>query len=184
MNYNKLISIKLLQGSLLVLLNIIFLLMFVTKLHCSGLLNTLRVDVSSFTGYPAALISLDKQTVLPLPDIETLEQKKINADLWIEPRDPEIAAFTQPRKNYGPGEPLLAVSDQLVFETLSTVPAKLTWKRSLESKAIREGLVFLVRSRSGIFYKVKVNKQTKSEIEIVYMALEHPGDIEMIILFE
>jgi hypothetical protein len=122
----------------------------------------LVVDDTSFNTYPAALVSLDRAEVIPLP--ERLEDMKATAaDLWIEPGDPELAAITAEgaaqlfsgRAHLGHDVRIASVAFD--YDSITTVPSGLTWLTRPHTDDIKSGGVFIVQSSGDRYYKLRID---------------------------
>jgi hypothetical protein len=126
---------------------------------CNGE-RTLTVDNRDYSYYPAALVSLDKAKIIPLPKpLHGLQATE--ADLWIEPRDPEIASATAGmaadigiRHAGRDAHVAVAAGD---YQHLVKVPDDSIWLDRLPVEAIKSGAVFIVQSSSNRYFKVRID---------------------------
>lgn len=137
----------------------------------------LTIDKQTFGQYPAAVVSLDQGRVLPAPGKpgRKAPPTQVNADLWIEPNDPEIAALTSEIKEIAHvGQDVaLAVLEGVDFDGLRAAPAQADWTDRVPKAEIRLGTVFLVRSSSGKLYKLRIEVFSEKEqrLDLVYAPL-------------
>ena len=128
----------------------------------------IEIDSAKLKGYPAALVSLDEHRITMVPATrEELQKLEIVADLWIEPRDPELGGL--PEKFEGTThkgqDTKVAVVTGVTFDELSRVPDGVSWKQGLARKEIRQGTVFLVQSSTGKLYKVRLDTVSRDKKE-------------------
>jgi hypothetical protein len=128
--------------------------------HAEG--GTLVVDNKSFNRYPAALVSLDRAEIIQLPE-HFGDMKETDADLWIEPGDPEMAAMTAEgaKRLFDGGAHVgrdvrIGVAS-LDYDNIIKVPAGLTWLARLPVDVIETGAVFIVQSSSTRYFKVRID---------------------------
>ena len=129
--------------------------------------TTITVGPSVYgNGYPAALVSLDKATAVGFKR----GIRSIDADLWIEPNDPEIQGLSarfEGARHEG-DDVKLAIPAGQPYESIRHVPGRISWESDLPKQQIAEGLVFLVRSSSGKCYKVRILRRDRRTIQLQY----------------
>jgi CubicO group peptidase (beta-lactamase class C family) len=130
-------------------------------------ISSLTIDKESFPYYPGVLVSLDKAQVLALPKSPE-DLKTTDADLWIEPRDPEITALTADIvralgiSHVGRDARVALATDP--YEAIVHVPAHCTWVDRLPVEGISSGSVFLVQSTGNKYYKVRIDAWEKDGV--------------------
>jgi hypothetical protein len=124
--------------------------------------GNVTIDDRSFPYYPGVLLSLRKARVIVLPK-RIDELKAVEADLWIEPRDPEIAALTAAAaKQLGitrqGGDARVALTED-AYDAIVQAPGQCTWLDQLPARSIVTGLV---QSSENRFFKVRIDAWDKS----------------------
>lgn len=122
--------------------------------------NTLMIDNKIYEKYPAAFVSLDKGKIYPIED-PRIKTVKVDADLWIEPEDPEIRAIINIKnKIVHEGEDVTVASTDLSYKNIKAIKDinGVKWSESIERDKIHEGAVFIVKSSTNKIYKVKIDK--------------------------
>lgn len=122
-------------------------------------IKTLVINRACYTSYPAVIVSLDNAAIISLPeDRKLLRGASITGDLWIEPRDPEIQGLKARFEGaVHVGEDVKVALVKGSFDEIHSVPEGVTWERYVNRRLIKPGLVFLTRSSTGKFYKVRVD---------------------------
>jgi hypothetical protein len=121
--------------------------------------STVRIDFrDGVTGYPAAFVSLERSEVVPVPD--TFEGVTIDADIWVEPGDPEVLGLSShfEEATHPGSDTRVALAGELSFEEIKSVPEEIDWTESLEESEILTGTVFFVRSSNNHIYKVLIDE--------------------------
>lgn len=128
-------------------------------MSCSSGTEIKITEDSYEDGYPAVLINLNTCKVLAADQEGT--KKDFQADLWIEPRDPEIA---------GRSDALMTIieKDMSNDEILDLNPNK----KGIDRDSIEEGLIFVVKSNVGRYYKLTITHYSQSNKEMSLKCVE------------
>jgi hypothetical protein len=124
--------------------------------------RSITVDSNSYGEYPAAFVSLDENKTSPVPSRGQGKGAVIVGDLWVEPRDPEIAGLTSfgGMKHQGQDSKVAIVQDQS-WDDVTSLPDNLKWQKKIPKAKIVKDLVFLVKSSNGRHYKVRIEEIEK-----------------------
>jgi len=137
--------------------------------HTSQITREITINEDSFgEEYPAVFLDLKNNSLM----IYSKDLTVINADLWIEPKDPEIAGLTKESggmEHVGEDVLLRIIDKNLSDKDISSLDLN-TFQRKLDKSKIKAGLVFAVMASDNSLYKVKIISFTQSEQEI---KLEH-----------
>lgn len=165
---------------------VVTLLLSFTQFVYSEDINIDRIIIADTTklegeSYPAFFVSLSENKIIPVIEAVNLEtgklkKNRINADLWIEPGDPEIAALNT---NFGDDfEGILTEGTNTwlsiihsSYNEIKSPPVGISWNRKLSTGDIRKGVVFIVKSTNSDIYKVRIDRVTESFIQITYKKL-------------
>lgn len=137
--------------------------------------HRLIIKKTELKGYPAAFASLDNHRLQNVPATrEELRKLTIEADLWIEPDDPEVSGI--PKKFEGAthkgDDTKVAAVHSGSFDSIERLPQDVKWIDKLKSKDIKQGNIFFVKSSTGRIYKVRFEHiEKKASITIVYQEL-------------
>lgn len=127
---------------------------------------SVTIDERSFPHYPGVLVSLDRVQVIALP-ARVADLKTTDADVWIEPRDPEIAALTTGAAGAlgiaHEGRDARVALTTGPYDAIVHVPEHSTWLERLPVEAVSAGRVFLVQSSGGRYYKVRIDAWDKGD---------------------
>lgn len=131
-------------------------------------------DRASSGGHRAAFVSLDAARVIPVP--KGPDGLLVEADLWIEPGDPEITGLTarfdgDKYTHAGPDTQVALLPGRRLGE-VRDVPGDVVWKTKLSRPEITAGAVFLVRASSGAIYEVRLERVTADVIALTFAPLE------------
>ncbi|WP_163408294.1 hypothetical protein [Flavobacterium ajazii] len=124
--------------------------------------------------YPAVTLSLRQNTFIyslnnsPYEKAENFNQESKNADLWIEPRDPEINSFPEETSQ------LKLVNQKWEFNYLKNIKDFTLSEYAIERKNIKTGTIFLIKMTEGKIFKVRIDSFNieKEEISLTYKLLE------------
>jgi len=163
--------------------NYLFLLFVVVAfLSCSDGSDQGEITISKdsyLDDYPAVYLDLSSGAFVNYK-FEYEESKEIDADLWIEPQDPEIRGLTKFFKGikYKGEDVLLKVLDEgeTEKEAIALFPSEFNYY--IPGEKIKSGLKFILRSSTKSFYMIKIiyfNKD-KEEMKLEYQKLEEMGD--------
>ena len=137
--------------------------------HTSQIKREITINEDSFgEEYPAVFLDLKNNSLM----IYSKDVDVINADLWIEPNDPEIAGLTNREggiEHVGEDVSLRIIDRNLSDKDIRSLDLN-TFQRSLDKSKIKAGLVFAVMASDKSLYKVEIISFTQSEQEI---KLEH-----------
>lgn len=125
---------------------------------CGNSGKSLIIDKTKYENYPAVFVSLMNAQILSVNTKKYKEQiKSIDADLWIEPNDPEISTI--------PGRNAKIAYLATEYKDLSKIPNYVHWGEKLEKRQIRGGNMFLVKTEHGNVFKVFINTFHKEGID-------------------
>jgi len=137
--------------------------------HTSQITKEITINEDSFgEEYPAVFLDLKNNSLM----IYSKDLTVINADLWIEPNDPEISGLTKEfegMEHVGEDVLLRIIDKNLSDKDISSLDLN-TFQRKLDKSKIKAGLVFAVMASDHSLYKVKIISFTIAEQEI---KLEH-----------
>jgi hypothetical protein len=136
--------------------------------------NKISINKNSFGQYPAVFVNLSSGSLIKFDNDDTLNQ--IDADLWIEPSDPEIKGlqeFFERIKHHGENVKLKVIEEsETAKEVKVSFPSK--FKEGIDRSKIKSGLEFIVHSSNNSFYIIKIisfNKEEK-EMKLKYQKIE------------
>lgn len=124
--------------------------------------------------YPAVTLSLRQNAFIyslnnsPYEKAENFNQESKNADLWIEPKDPEIHSFPDETSQ------LKLVNQKWNFNYLENIKDFTFNEYSIQRKNIKTGIIFLIKTTEGKIFKVRIDSFNidKEEISLTYKLLE------------
>ncbi len=123
-------------------------------------LKTVTIDKQSFGGgYPAVLLDVKTGKITKLAKDFREEDLSGDADLWIEPQDPEINCLERTEDSKLKGlSPHLLVAEQ-AFEAMDekSIPKQIG-QEALRKEQIVAGTAFWVQASNNSVYKVKIDK--------------------------
>lgn len=146
----------------------------------------LVVSMSAWN-YPAFLLSFNRHLAVPWDRLAAVPAgTAVDADLWVEPQDPEIASLGSTFEDYRRQGSDVRVSLILAREraTGNASPSRMaqlvradwpyrgTWQRGLSRAAIGPGTLFAVEANSGAGYLVLVSRMTERSISLRYFEYE------------
>jgi hypothetical protein len=142
------------------------LLLFATINFSSCSTNKISINKNSFGQYPAVFVNLSSGSLIKFDNDGTLNQ--IDADLWIEPSDPEIKGLQEffERIKHNGENVLLRVlkKGQTAKELKALFPDG--FKKGIGRSEIKPELKFIVHSSDKSFYSIKIISLNKEEKEM------------------
>lgn len=125
--------------------------------------QTVTINKQSFGTYPAVLFDLKNNKVIKLANDFKEEDFAGDADLWIEPRDPEINCLERVEDSKLKGVTPHIVTTETAFDQLNeqNMPKQID-KNEVPRAQIKEGTVFLVQASSNAVYKVRIDRTDKA----------------------
>jgi len=140
--------------------------------------------------YPAFLLSFNRHLAVPWDRLAAVPAgTAVDADLWVEPQDPEIdglgsafegyrrqgsdvqVSLILPAERSGPGTASASRTAQL---TRMDWPDGGPWRRGLSRSAIGPGTLFAVETNNGSMYLVVITRIAANAITLRYLEYE-PG---------
>ncbi len=130
--------------------------------------QTVTINKQSFGGYPAVLFSLQSNKITKLANDFNEDRFSGDADLWIEPRDPEINCLerVEDTKLSGVTPHIALVTTGFDQLNVQTMPKQID-KSEVPGNQIREGTVFLVQASNNAVYKVRIDRADKTTETLV-----------------
>ena len=118
--------------------------------------RTITIDNRGYVDYPAMFVSFERGVAEPIPKI--IDGYETDADLWIEPSDPELSGlgsgFETGAVHLG-RDTMIALAGSN-FEGLDPESVG-EWAFQIDSDKLVPGTVFVVRSSSSRLYKVRID---------------------------
>ncbi|WP_108867612.1 hypothetical protein [Aquimarina aquimarini] len=142
----------------------------------STVVHELTINKDSFGSYPAVILDIDTHKLIKLnagaTEEEVFKSIKVKNGFFIEPSDPEFASISTD----GPDvNPRLIVHESNSLEiTLEEVEKLDVVSSRLRRESIKTGVLFIVKTYKGIFYKFQIvlfDAETK-EIKLRYEKIE------------
>ncbi len=128
-----------------------------------------------FGDYPAVLLNLRTGETIKISNNFTKEAGEIDADLWIEPGDPEIACLEdgfEDKEHKGEDTKLKVIGDSFGNISLNSVKNIQLTDNDISRDDIIEGVVFVVQASDKSLYKVQADFfPFDEEIKIKYEKL-------------
>ncbi|MCL5244460.1 hypothetical protein M4I21_01480 [Cellulophaga sp. 20_2_10] len=129
----------------------------------------ITIDTSSYGSYPAVFVDLSSGSLLKLD----ANLKEIDADLWIEPNDPEINGLEESFDGgitHSGENVLLRILEKGEHEADIKKMFPNTFVDSVDRGKIKTGLQFIVHTSENLFYVIKISSFSKEDEE---MTLEY-----------
>ena len=132
-------------------------------------MQTVTINKQSFGGYPAVLLDLENNKLTQLGNDFKEEDFSGNADLWIEPRDPEINCLDRIEDTKLKGVTPHIITTSIAFDQLNekTMPKQID-KNEVPRDQIKAGSVFLVQASNKAIYKVRIDRTDKAAEILVF----------------
>lgn len=132
-----------------------------------GKAQTVTISKQSFGGYPAVLLDVKNGKLTKLDKDFREEDLAGDADLWVEPRDPEINCLERPEdsKLLGLSPHLLAAEtsfDQMTDKNIPQISGS-----ALKLELIKAGTAFWVQASDNAVYKVRIDRADKAAETLV-----------------
>ena len=172
------------------LLNVSLFLIFNSS--CSDYRNKgeIIINQTSYGEYPAIFFDLSSGNILKFDGYNEMYpndiDEKIDADLWIEPSDPEIAGLENSFEGYQEhigSNVLIKVLSDGETEKSAVEQFPIGFSKKITKSKIKNGTEFIVYSSEEFFYKMKIvyfkyvesdrfkKNNTQSEIKFLYEKL-------------
>jgi predicted DNA-binding antitoxin AbrB/MazE fold protein len=141
--------------------------------------HEVSIDRSSYDYYPAVFLKLSENKTITI-DENFKERESIDADLWIEPKDPEISMLQEDFEgisHIGNNSQFFITDEN--FEDISRESIQnienilFSHSERLPENQIKEGTVFIVKSSDDLLFKIKITHfdQGNSEMKLIYQQL-------------
>lgn len=131
--------------------------------------HTVTINKQSFgNSYPAVLLDFKTNTITKLDKDFKEEDIAGDADMWIEPRDPEINCLERNEDSKLKGVTPHIVITATAYDKLDDkhMP-QLIDKNGLQRSEIKAGTVFLLQASNNAVYKVRIDRADKDAETIV-----------------
>jgi hypothetical protein len=131
--------------------------------------HTITINKQSFgNSYPAVLLDFKTGKITKLDKDFKEEDISGDADMWIEPRDPEINCLERSEDGKLKGETPHIVIAAIAYDKLDdkNMPQAID-KNGLQHSEIKEGTVFLLQASNNAVYKVRIDRTDKETETII-----------------
>jgi hypothetical protein len=126
---------------------------------------TVKISKSIFGDYPAILLNLRENKIFKIyPNLQN-EHPATDADLWIEPRDPEISCLEsndKSQKSY-----LLNVNENYKKINIKYIKNISFKEEDLNKKEIKTNAVFIFKTIKKTIYKLRIDNFSKDKEEMI-----------------
>lgn len=141
----------------------------------TSVVHELTINRESFGTYPAVILDIDTHRLIKLnneaTEDEVFKDIKVKNGFFIEPRDPEFSSISIKGADVNPR--LITLKDNYEDLTIDDVK-KLNITRSRLREDFKTGIIFIVKTHKGVFFKFQIvmfNKETE-EIKLKYEKME------------
>jgi len=122
--------------------------------------SEITITKDDFVGYPAVFLNLRTAEVISLSPAVWEDGYEIDADLWIEPGDPEVSGLSQKSSEAGihKGADVFVAGIEKFFEDVpyDLVESELLWLPSLSRRELQPGRMFFVKASDESLFKVEI----------------------------